>query len=241
MKHTKRILSLLLAALLLMTLLPAAALAYPPDDGEASHKHNWVVSYQKDPTCEEAGQTTWTCTLCGKNYSEYPPALGHDWDNGVVTRPAEGFTPAEVTYTCKRDASHTEAREINPVTFLFPPLLGFAPPTLYSNTLHITLQPEGGRIARGSSERHTMTVAAEGGEGDYTYEWHYVDNGGAVNANALDMSLMATVNGSKTDYSSAMADFYAAVGPLLESQGHCDWMSTVSPSVDPGPGLLGWR
>ena len=241
MKRAKRILALLLILVLGLALYPAAAMADPPDDGEATHKHNWQITYQKAPTCEEAGQTTWTCTLCGKDYSEYPPALGHDWDNGTVTRPAEGFTPAEITYTCKRDASHTEVREINPVTSIFPPLLGFAPPTLYSNTLRITQQPEGGRIARGFEEGHTMTVAAQGGEGDYTYVWHYTDNGGAVNTNALDTSLLASTGGAKADYSSAMADFYAAVGPLLESQGHGDWMPTVSPSVDPGPGLLGWR
>lgn len=241
MRQTKRILALLLILVLGLALYPAAAMADPPEDGEATHKHSWQITYQRQPSCEEDGIIVWTCSLCGKNYSEYPPALGHDWDNGTVTRPADGFTPAEITYTCKRDASHTEVREINPVPFLFPPLLGFAPPTLYSNTLRITQQPEGGRIARGSEEGHTMTVAAEGGEGGYTYVWHYTDNGGAVNGNAMDTSLMATINGSKTDYSSAMADFYAAVGPLLESQGHGDWMPTVSPSVDPGPDLLGWR
>lgn len=241
MRQAKRILALLLILVLGLSLYPAAAMADPPEDGEATHKHSWQITYQRQASCEEDGIIVWTCSLCGKNYSEYPPTLGHDWDNGTVTRPADGFTPEEVTYTCKRDASHTLVREINPVSSIFAPLLGFTPPTLYSNTLRITLQPEGGRIARGFEESHTMTVAAEGGEGGYTYVWHYTDNGGAVSTNALDTSLLATINGSKTDYSSAMADFYAAMGPLLESQGHGDWMSTVSPSVDPGPDLLGWR
>lgn len=55
------------------------------------------------PTCTEQGYTTHTCTRCGYGYMDtYVDALGHAWDDGVVTvQPTE--TQAGVkTFTCTR-------------------------------------------------------------------------------------------------------------------------------------------
>ena len=73
-----------------------------------SHTHNYknVVTA---PTCMEKGYTTHTCS-CGDSYVDtYIDALGHDWDEGKVTKqPTETETGVK-TYTCTRcDATKTE-------------------------------------------------------------------------------------------------------------------------------------
>ena len=98
MRTGKRILSLLLLALLL-AVLPSATHAAPPKGD--THVHNWSVTSSTAPTCTAAGSTTWTCSLCGQTYTEATPALGHSWDGGVTTAPtctAAGST----TWTCTR-------------------------------------------------------------------------------------------------------------------------------------------
>ncbi|MBR6008413.1 MAG: hypothetical protein IK056_04910, partial [Clostridia bacterium] len=40
--------------------------------------------------------------------------LGHDWDDGVVTKEPTATTEGEMTYTCKRDPSHTKKEAIPP-------------------------------------------------------------------------------------------------------------------------------
>ena len=65
-----------------------------------------------EPGCETVGYTASViCTKCGdiQVEAEEIPALGHDWDEGVVTREATAEMPGEMTYTCARcDAVRTE-------------------------------------------------------------------------------------------------------------------------------------
>ena len=64
------------------------------------HDYQAVVT---EPTCTDAGFTTYTCSRCGDSYTgDETAALGHDWDEGVVT--LEPTTEAEGvrTYTCLR-------------------------------------------------------------------------------------------------------------------------------------------
>ena len=56
-----------------------------------------------DPTCEEQGCTTHTCSRCGDSYVDtHVDALGHDWDDGVVTTPATAEAEGIMTYTCRK-------------------------------------------------------------------------------------------------------------------------------------------
>ena len=180
MKRASKILSLLLAAVLTVALLPAAAAAAPPkyaDDG--THKHNWKF-VSDTATCTKAGKRTWKCTLCGQKYSEGSPAKGHDWDEGVITTEPDGFTPGVKTYTCKRDSSHTYTEEVDPAPWLFAAIEGltYTPGTDISlmdlPPIVITEDPQGGAITRYTDETHTMHVTAEGGVGEFSYEWHSV-------------------------------------------------------------------
>jgi hypothetical protein len=58
------------------------------------------------PTCTEGGYTTYTCKREGCNDSYVDnriDALGHDWDDGVETKPATYTEEGVMTYTCKRE------------------------------------------------------------------------------------------------------------------------------------------
>ena len=78
---------------------------------ESNHKHkygDWVEV--KAPTCTEKGSQERLCE-CGDKQSKDIDALGHDWDDGVVTTPATCSVPGVMTFHCKRagcDASKTE-------------------------------------------------------------------------------------------------------------------------------------
>lgn len=64
-----------------------------------------------EPTCEEAGEKTYTATaeFEGETYTatttEALEALGHDWDEPTWTW--EGTEAAKAEFVCKRDAEHT--------------------------------------------------------------------------------------------------------------------------------------
>ena len=54
-------------------------------------------------TCTETGYTRNRCTRCGNIFDQIDvPALGHDWDGGVVTTAATCTTDGVRTYTCTR-------------------------------------------------------------------------------------------------------------------------------------------
>ena len=75
----------------------------------AFHTHTYserVVS----PSCTDKGYTTHTC-VCGESYVDsYVSALGHAWDDGVVTKQPTETTKGVKTFTCTRcDATRTES------------------------------------------------------------------------------------------------------------------------------------
>ena len=76
------------------------------------HNYNAIVT---PPTCEEDGYTTYTCTVCGDNYTaDETDANGHAYVGTVTTEPT-CTEPGVKTYICQNDASHTYTEEI-PVT-----------------------------------------------------------------------------------------------------------------------------
>lgn len=67
-----------------------------------------------DPTCTDAGYTTYTCqrTGCTHSYkSDYTSATGHDWGNWSTKTPATCTTDGEETRTCG-NCSATDTRTI---------------------------------------------------------------------------------------------------------------------------------
>ena len=64
------------------------------------HDYESVVTV---PTCTEQGFTTHTCSACGDSYVDrYTAAMGHDWDEGIVTVEPTEDAVGEMTYTCER-------------------------------------------------------------------------------------------------------------------------------------------
>ncbi|MBQ3356943.1 MAG: leucine-rich repeat protein [Oscillospiraceae bacterium] len=66
--------------------------------------HDIVMLGEVPATCLEAGLTAGEyCTRCDYRLEqENVPALGHDWDDGVITVEPTETTPGEKTFTCKR-------------------------------------------------------------------------------------------------------------------------------------------
>ena len=81
MKHTKRILSVLLAAMMLLVcLVPAFA-----EDGAACN-HTWIWTIDTEPTCGEAGVQHQYCPACGSTQNEgteIPATNEHTWEWSV--------------------------------------------------------------------------------------------------------------------------------------------------------------
>ncbi|MBR5010293.1 MAG: hypothetical protein IKY06_06590 [Clostridia bacterium] len=79
------------------------------------HKFSKKV-YVSYADCEHYGVFYWICERCGahsENGNDKP--LGHDWDEGKVTKAPTATEDGEMTYTCKRDPSHTKT-EVIPAT-----------------------------------------------------------------------------------------------------------------------------
>ena len=71
--------------------------------GEGSHQFTAEKVLIKEPTCTEKGTKAYQCQICGKTKEEEEiPALGHKWDNGIITKPATETEEGVKTYTCKQ-------------------------------------------------------------------------------------------------------------------------------------------
>ena len=80
---------------------------------KVAHTYESAVT---EPTCTEQGFTTNTCSVCGFSYkSNIVAALGHDWDEGVVTVPATEESEGTRLVTCTR-CNETETRTIPKLT-----------------------------------------------------------------------------------------------------------------------------
>ena len=73
---------------------------FEPDEHE--HEFVEVKDTRIDPTCLEYGTVKVKCTICGEVKEKELPALGHDFDNGVITTQPQPGIAGVMTYTCKR-------------------------------------------------------------------------------------------------------------------------------------------
>ena len=71
----------------------------------------------KEPTCTEAGEKTYKCTVCGEVLkTEEIAALGHDWDEGKIIKEPTLTEEGTKEYVCKRDPSHVRSETIPKLT-----------------------------------------------------------------------------------------------------------------------------
>ena len=127
-------------------------------------------------TCTTGGKTEGSqCSACGAvlTIPQDTAALGHNWDEGKVTKEAGYLEAGEITYTCKRDASHTktEATPLKEVPGEYSDVMSMLrkdPTDGEGETLTIVVQPAGGVLKDG----FTLSVEAAGGTEPYTYVWY---------------------------------------------------------------------
>ena len=152
--------------------------------GALGHSYGGV-QVTKPSTCATMGESFQVCSRCGDRITHVMPKNeNHSWDEGVITKEPDGFTPGEKTYTCTLCGA-TRTEEVEPATALFSGLNSFLSGGNFRNNimsnplgddiLHIVEQPQGGSIPHDSYT--VLSVAAEGGEEPYTYEWWYEPTG----------------------------------------------------------------
>ncbi len=148
--------------------------------GALGHSYGGV-QVTKPSTCASMGESFQVCSRCGDRVTHVMPKNeNHSWDEGVITREPDGFTPGEKTYTCTLCGA-TRTEEVEPVTGLFSNLNSLLSGGNFQNKimsnplgddiLHIVQQPQGGSIVPGESL--VLTVEAAGGEEPYWYDWWY--------------------------------------------------------------------
>ena len=109
----------MLVLLMVLALIPGVSFAEPPvgpcpgrDSGRNGGNHFWNQTGHADPTCTEAGYTTYQCVYCGQTYTDNIPALGHDWAHGNVIKAPTCTEMGTVQYVCRRDHTHTYQKNV---------------------------------------------------------------------------------------------------------------------------------
>ena len=85
--------------------------AWPADDVEK-------IVNDSAPTCTDPGEIVYESFVTGEQRTEVIDALGHDWDEGVVTKEPTTLEEGEMTYTCRRCGA-TRTEPIEKLDFLF--------------------------------------------------------------------------------------------------------------------------
>ena len=96
-------------------------------DAPSDHEHNYVDTVTA-PTCLASGYTTATCSVCGRSYKhDYTDALGHDFDDGVITIAPTTESTGLMTYTCRRCGA-TKTKKLPKEGSKLPPDVDFTDP-----------------------------------------------------------------------------------------------------------------
>ena len=66
-------------------------------------EHKWSIDYIEDATCTKDGNKMYSCEYCYKQKTEKIPALGHNWDEGTVTKQPSTTEEGIRTYKCLND------------------------------------------------------------------------------------------------------------------------------------------
>lgn len=142
--------------------------------------HNWGPWKEgSEPTCETRGKDYSVCANCGvTRFRDIREALGHDWDEGVVTKGTGYLEDGEILYTCRRDPSHTKTEKIadesssvsafmNIVRFGNPPK---DPSTVSGDPLKLEKDISDTEIPFEGTGA-VLAVEVSGGVPPYSYKW----------------------------------------------------------------------
>ena len=77
------------------------------------HEHYYTVYEVVEPTCTTGGYTTFICYTCGNMYDgDETEPLGHDWDEGRITKEPTCTATGRRRCTCRRDSSHISIENV---------------------------------------------------------------------------------------------------------------------------------
>ena len=79
--------------------------------GESAHKHTYTSRVTKEPTCTEAGETTFTCVDGDDSYTQVIQPLGHKYGEVTYTWSDDKST-CTAKRVCANDASHIETETV---------------------------------------------------------------------------------------------------------------------------------
>ena len=117
--------------------------------------HN-LTTVTVEATCTEDGYTLTSCSRCDYEERIVLPKLGHDWDEGRVTKEPTYLEDGEMTFTCRRCGEiRTEPIErINPIVLNATPVASVEKLNGNQNRLTITVTE---RLSDGTSNMITVT------------------------------------------------------------------------------------
>ena len=144
MKKALKLSYFLLVLVLMVSVLPVTAHADPPDDqcpdyyadlNNGGH-HEWVLIHEDPATCTKDGAKYWSCEYCGRDHTDYTPALGHSWSAWTANGAGSEMR------TCSR-CGDTETRSVA-VTTTDPPET-----PVPDSKVKVTKSPTGESVAAG--------------------------------------------------------------------------------------------
>ncbi len=206
------------------------------------HSYEAVVT---DPTCEEDGYTTYTCSVCGDTYTDdTTAAIGHSYGEPEWTW--DGYTSATATFTCENDSTHVVT-----ITVTGDDIIDV--------TTEPTCEEEGETVHsalvtfNGETYSNAVTEALEATGHDWSVEYSWSEDGSSCTATHIcandethNVTATATITSdTKTDatceemgtttYTASFTEDWAETQTLdvvdIEATGH-DWSVTYSWSED---------
>ena len=78
------------------------------ETGAAYAAHDWDETITKQPTCEDKGEKSKTCKVCGKTVTEEMEPIGHAWGKWTMSADHNGF----VSRVCGNNAAHTQSMDL---------------------------------------------------------------------------------------------------------------------------------
>lgn len=80
---------------------------------QLEHVHYYMPDQIVRPTCTQKGHTVFLCYTCGDSYiGNVVSALGHDWDEGTITKAPTCTATGMRRSVCRRDSAHIGLHKI---------------------------------------------------------------------------------------------------------------------------------
>ncbi len=76
------------------------------------HNHVYTALEERRPSCEQAGEIIWQCSVCADRSTEVLPALSHEWCEWIVDKRENLTDEGQKHRVCALNSEHTEHEAI---------------------------------------------------------------------------------------------------------------------------------